>query len=549
MSEGSVDPADRDEATFKALDAYVADGERTDESLNPLFACLDRLADLSPTTLPSHNDDDPCDSLSQIVGLPQQLGDYRLGPCLGRGGMGTVYRAEHVTMGHPVAIKVIPGDDAAPKEVVDRFYQEARAAAGEEHPNVVAVRHVGQEAGLHFLVMDLVVGQTLADRLLDGPIPWRDAVALVARVADALQHLHDRGVVHRDLKPSNILLDEQGRPYVTDFGLAKLAGAVVKTQSRALVGTPRYMSPEQAMGKAREVGPESDVFSLGTVLYECLTGRPAFDAEHPLDAVLQVIESEPPPVRRLEKTVARDVQTVVDRCMEKDRGARYGSASDVLEDLSACLTGEPLARSRSDVAAATKRVFRRRPALFLRLIGVGAIAFVVQVSHWMGPMIGVASRANASATVPFAGSPEPTSHFAVMSALAGWLIGTVLLQFIWMRADSRAWLPFVWSIADTAFLTLTLFITDTPLDAPTIGYPCLIAVAGVWLRPNVVWSTGFAAAIGYLLLLGIHTPALPHYPIIFLSGIGLVSLATVHQVQRVRWLTAVAETPSPTSSL
>lgn len=541
MTERPADPNDRDAKTFDALDAYVADGQRVDESLNPLFACLDRLADLSPTQLPNHNrpSQDDCDSSSQIIGLPQQLGDYRLGVCLGRGGMGTVYRAEHVTMGHAVAIKVIPGDDAAPREVVDRFYQEARAAAGEEHPNVVAVRHIGQEAGLHFLVMDLVVGQTLADRLLDGPIPWRDAVALVARVADALKHLHERGVVHRDLKPSNILLDEQGRPYVTDFGLAKLAGAVVKTQSRALVGTPRYMSPEQAMGKAREVGPESDVFSLGTVLYECLTGRPAFDAEHPLDAVLQVIESEPPPVRRLEKTVARDVQTVVNRCMEKDRSARYRSAGEVFEDLSACLTGEPLARSRSDAAASAKRVFRRRPALFLRLIGIGAIALVVQASYWIGLI----------KSAPGSVSPDPVGHVAVMSALGGWLIGTVLLQFIWMRAGSRTWVPYLWSLTDTGFLSLTLLISDAPLDAPTIGYPCLIAVAGVWLRPKVVWATGLAATIGYLLLLGAHNSAQPHYPIIFIAGLSLVALATVHQVQRVRWLTAVAETPSINSTL
>lgn len=527
---GNSDLTDRDLAAFDALNAYAETGAASDPSFNPLFRCLDRLAALGPDDGAAGGD--PLDSSSHI-GLPTRLGDYEIGACLGRGGMGAVYRGRHVKMGHEVAIKVIAGDTAGSPEVVERFYQEARAAAGEEHPNVVAVRHVEQEAGLHYLVMDLVDGPTLSERLLDGPMDWKQAANLMVRVADALQHLHDRGVVHRDLKPSNILLDCHGRPYVTDFGLAKLVNAVGKTQSRALVGTPRYMSPEQASGRAKDVGPESDVFALGAILYECLTGRPAFDAEHPLDAVLQVIETEPRPIRASQRDVPRDLERIVVRCMEKDRDSRYATAREVVNDLKACLAGEPLAASRTTAPAFLRRAFRRRPAVALRILGVGAIALIVQASHWFAETVSLKT-----AVVP----ASTQEHMAVMSVLFGWLGASIALHVIWRKIEGDRWVPYMWAVIDVVFLTWVLMISRDALNAPAVGYPCLIAVAGVWLKQPVVWFTSLAAAAGYLSLHLAVVPALPHYPIIFLSGLALVALATSYQVQRVRWLTAVAET-------
>lgn len=525
--------SEADQQAFDALNVYAERGERTDQSLGGLFDCLDRLEALGTE---SSDDTRAMADTSSLTGIPEKLGDYRIGDCVGRGGMGTVYRGEHVTMGHSVAIKVIPADSSTPKEVVDRFYQEARAAAGEEHPHVVAVRHVGREAGLHYLVMDLVRGQTLADRLLDGPMPWREAVALLVRVADAIRHLHERGVIHRDLKPSNILLDNAGRPYVTDFGLAKLTGAVARTHSRTLVGTPRYMSPEQASGKAREVGPESDIFSLGAIFYECLTGRPAFDADHPLDAVLQVIETEPPPLKRYVSGVPRDVERIMLNCLEKDRGSRYTQAQHVADDLRACLAGEAISQRRSSVVAFTRRVFRRRPALLLRLFGIGAIALVVQLAHWTGVRPPEETVGNAAASVMLG------DHYNVMAVITGWFITAILLHLIMgmgQKVTSR-WLPYAWSFVDTFFLTWTLAITLAPLEAPAVGYPCVIAVAGVWLRPPVVWFTTLITGVGYALLHIWHHATLDHFPFIFLAGLALVGVTTVHQVQRVRWLTAVS---------
>lgn len=533
---GGGSAAERD--AFAALNAYAETGDRADASLSPLFQCLDRLAalgDEGDATLPSS---DP----PSHTGLPSQLGDYEVGECLGRGGMGAVYRGRHMKMGHAVAIKVIPGDTANSPEVIERFYQEARAAAGEEHPNVVAVRHVEQEASLHYLVMDLVEGPTLSEKLLEGPLEWRSAVSMMLRVADALQHLHERGVVHRDLKPSNILLDRHGRPYVTDFGLAKLAGAVARTQSRALVGTPRYMSPEQASGKAKQVGPESDVFAFGGILYECLTGRPAFNAEHPLDAVLQVIETEPIAVRRLVKTVPRDLERVVIRCLEKDRESRYGSARQVADDLQACLAGEPLAKSRTSPLATARRIFRGRPAILLRVIGVGMIAIIVQLSYFFVDR-GASSPSSADKVGDLlTAGTLANEHYSVISVLGGWLVASLGLHLLWRKRATKSWVPFAWAVVDAGFLTWTLAISRDALESPSIGYACLVAVAGVWLRQSVVWFTAAVAAIGYVVLHQLHEAAMPHYPVIFLSGLGLVALATAYQVQRVRWLTAVAET-------
>lgn len=534
-SDETHELSEADRQAFEALNAYAEAGSPSDETLNPLFRCLDRLAALGSEAGEARRIvDDP----SSHTGLPAQLGDYEIGSCLGRGGMGAVYRGRHVTMGHSVAIKVIPGDTANSPEVVARFYQEARAAAGEEHPNVVAVRDVNQQSGVHYLVMDLVDGPTLAERLLDGPLPWEEAAQLMIRVADAIQHLHDRGVVHRDLKPSNILLDVHGRPYVTDFGLAKLVGAVARTQSRALVGTPRYMSPEQASGKAKEVGPESDVFALGTILYECLTGRPAFDAEHPLDAVLQVIETEPPPLRKVARSVPRDLERVVVRCLEKDREGRYRSARDVVNDLQACLAGEPLARSQTTPAAMARRTFRRGPAVMLRVLGVGAIAVTVQLAQTVSKtgllsVFGVESVPSTNA-----------EHYAVMAVLCSWLVTAMALHFAWLRRPANRWVPYLWSTVDAAFLTWVLLISDAALNAPSVGYPCLIAVAGVWLRQPVVWYTAAISACGYLLQHLIHKPAVLHYPLIFIAGLALVAMATAYQVQRVRWLTAVSRPES-----
>ena len=229
------------------------------------------------------------------------FGDYEIIRELARGGMGVVFQARQISLNRPVALKMILAGQLADETDVKRFYTEAEAAANLDHPGIVPIYEVGQHEGQHYFSMGFVEGQSLSQRLADGPLPPREAAALMRRrSAEAIEYAHQRGVIHRDLKPGNILLDRNGNPRVTDFGLAKkLKGDSGLTGSGQIMGTPSYMPPEQAGGKRGEVGPAADVYALGATLYALVTGRPPFQAATAMDTVLQVISDEPVPPRRL----------------------------------------------------------------------------------------------------------------------------------------------------------------------------------------------------------------------------------------------------------
>jgi len=223
--------------------------------------------------------------------LPAGFGDYELRQELGRGGMGVVYRAWQSSLSREVAVKMILRGQLATKLDRERFEAEAQAAAKLDHPGIVPVYEVGEINGRAYFSMKFVRGTTLGQRLVVGPLPPRDAAKILAAVARAIHFAHMRGVLHRDLKPSNILLDENGEPHVTDFGLAKqLTDGQSMTKSGMMIGTPAYMAPEQAAGVRGQVGPRSDVYSLGVILYHMLTGRPPFQAASPAEMVLLVLE-------------------------------------------------------------------------------------------------------------------------------------------------------------------------------------------------------------------------------------------------------------------
>ncbi len=274
--------------------------------------------------------------------LPSVPG-YQLLEELGRGGMGVVYKARQLGLDRVVALKVIlAGPHAGPVEV-DRFRREALAIARLQHPQIVQVFEVGGHEGLPFFSLEYCPGGSLARKLARGPLPPPGAAELVETLAGAVYAAHRRGVVHRDLKPANVLLGADGTPKVTDFGLAKdLGGGSGPTQSGAILGTPSYMAPEQAAGRAKEVGPAADVYALGAILYECLTGRPPFSAETPLDTLFQVLERVPERPRRLNPSVDRTLEAVCLKCLEKDPADRYPSAGALAEELAAYRRGEPV---------------------------------------------------------------------------------------------------------------------------------------------------------------------------------------------------------------
>ena len=342
-------------------------------------------------------------------GLPRDFGDFELLAELGRGGMGVVYQARQKSLDRVVALKMVREAHLATDADRARFRTEAEAAARLKHPNIVTVHEVGTVGGQAYFCMEFVDGPTLAERVRDGgPLPPREAARLVGVIARAVQHAHSAGILHRDLKPSNVLLGSKSEirtpkyetnpnqnegpksetkpwaaravsvipdsglgsvsgfdlrisdfePKVSDFGLAKkLDAAESLTRTGAVVGTPAYMSPEQAGGR-KDLTPAADVYSLGAILYELLTGRPPFQAAHPLDTLLLVLEQEPVPPRDLNPTVDRELELICLKCLQKPAELRYPTAAALAADLEAHAAGEPISAQPSGLRFLLARMFR-----------------------------------------------------------------------------------------------------------------------------------------------------------------------------------------------
>ena len=313
--------------------------------------------------------------------LPVVAG-YELLSELGRGGMGVVYKARQLKLNRVVALKmVLSGAHAAASDLL-RFLAEAEAAAQLQHANIVQVHEVGSHNGLPFMSLEYVDGGTLAQKLKGTPLLPRQAAGLTATLGRAVQYAHEHGIVHRDLKPANILLTEDGTPKISDFGLAKrsAAGAGV-TQTGAILGTPSYMAPEQAEGKP-DVGPAADVYALGAILYELLTGRPPFQAPTPLDTVLQVVNDEPVPPRRLQPKVRRDLETICLKCLQKDPKKRYTSAAALADDLDRFLDDRPILARPVGRPERAWRWCRRNPVVagLAAVLAVGALVAIYFLS-------------------------------------------------------------------------------------------------------------------------------------------------------------------------
>jgi predicted Ser/Thr protein kinase len=291
--------------------------------------------------------------------LPTTVGDYELIEEIGRGGMGVVFRARQISLNRTVAVKMILRGRLASNADLERFLAEALATARLEHKHIVPVYDVGDIEGRPFFSMQFIEGQTLADRVASGPLPQREAAELVAAIARAIGFAHEHGVLHRDLKPSNILISEDGTPLVSDFGLAKQAGAQAElTRSGVLVGTPAYMSPEQAGGRRALVGPASDIYSLGCVLYFALTGRSPFVADSAMEVVMLVIEQDPTPPRALRPSLDRDLEMIVIRCLQKPVDLRYDTAAALAVDLEAYLADEKISAGSGRFSQVLARLFR-----------------------------------------------------------------------------------------------------------------------------------------------------------------------------------------------
>jgi formylglycine-generating enzyme required for sulfatase activity/Tfp pilus assembly protein PilF len=310
---------------------------------------------------------------------------YYILDVLGHGGMGVVYKAVQLSLRRVVALKmIVAGSHSSPEQMV-RFRSEAEAVAQLQHTNIVQVHEVGEHEGQPYFSLEYVGGGSLATRLAGSPQPPRQAAAMAETLARAMHFAHRHGIVHRDLKPGNVLLEEDGTPKITDFGLAKrLEGDSAQTRSGAILGTPSYMAPEQAAGRAKAVGPPADVYALGAILYEMLTGRPPFKAETAMDTIMQVVSEEPVAPSRLNRKVPRDLETICLKCLQKEPRKRYAGALDLAEDLHRFLEGESIMGRRAPLWERGVKWSRRHPALatlaaFLCLAALG----LAGLSRWV----------------------------------------------------------------------------------------------------------------------------------------------------------------------
>ncbi len=296
-----------------------------------------------------------------IPRLPHIPG-YEVKEVVGHGGMGIVYKAWDLRLKRAVALKMILAGAYARPEELERLLREAEAVAGLRHANIVQVYEVGDVDGRPYFTMEFVEGGSLAQKMTGTPQPARQAAALVADVAEAVEVAHQKGIIHRDLKPGNILLAPDGTPKLTDFGLARrLQGDGGLTLSGAAVGTPSYMAPEQAQGRKDLIGPATDIYSLGALLYDLLTGRPPFRAESGAATLQQVVADDPVPPARLNPRVPRDLETICLKCLNKEPPRRYASARALADDLRRFERGEPIAARPLGPLGRLARWARRRP--------------------------------------------------------------------------------------------------------------------------------------------------------------------------------------------
>ncbi len=497
------------------------------EAFSKLFACDERTDIVTDT--PSGTEA-PTRSLGTAAhlassslkfdGAPLMFGRYRLLEQIGRGGMGAVFRAEQPELNREVAIKVILQGELATDAELHRFQHEAQAAASLRHPNIVSIHDVGCTDGLHFFAMDLMPGGSLSQRLQQGPLSDSEAVTLVLQIARAVAYLHERGVIHRDIKPSNIVFDDHGNPCLTDFGLAKsFETDSGQTRTGDLLGTASYMSPEQASGDVRNLSPRTDVYSLGAVLYELITGEPPFRGEGYLDTVLRVIEREPTCPRRIRRGISRDLEQICMKCLEKKPADRYASATLLANDLERHLRGEPIDSPAADLSLRIQRFVRRYPALVVHISVLAAVAVIVALRN----MLDVGANRN---------------YMTIQGILVVWALASFALQEAQAKLHGERWTQTLWAIVDTVLITCLIYLAEVPREALLAAYPAFVAASGLWAHQSLVVTSTVTSLVGYATLAFLEpsfaTPL--HHALILVAIILSVGLAVGIQVRRLRLL-------------
>ncbi|APW60804.1 serine/threonine-protein kinase [Paludisphaera borealis] len=412
----------------------------------------------------------------------ERFGKYELLSEIARGGMGVVYRARDTVLNREVAVKMILSGSLATDVERARFRREAKLAANLDHRNIVPIHEVGEQDGFLYFTMRLVEGGSLTERVDSFGSDPHAAGRLIVVLARAIHYANDKGFVHCDLKPSNILMDRDGVPQITDFGLARQASTDSSlTASGAVLGTPSYMAPEQASGQREAISPATDVYGLGAIFYELLTGRPPFRMPTMMETVLQALYNEPTPPRELRPELPRELESICLKCLEKAPQDRYPSAEALADDLVRSLQGETI--DATGTLRKLRRWTRREPEVVSRLAGLGLVSLLTEYNFHVG-----------------SSNPDPVAHVRVQTVLALWAGLTLLFQRLHRNGWDSDPVRRLWSTGDMVCLTLLLWILDGQYTPLLIGYPLMIAASGLWFREGIVWFTTALAIFGYLTL-------------------------------------------------
>ena len=355
------------------------------------------------------------------------FGDYQLLEEIGRGGQGVVYRARQKSLNRTVALKVIGLGPWATEAHLKRFRQEAEAAASLDHPRIVPIHEVGERDGYCYFSMNFIEGGQLDEVVGREPLPIGRAVEVIAKLARAVHYAHEHGILHRDIKPGNILLDQKGEPHLTDFGLARLVETEsTVTRTKEVFGTPSYMAPEQAAGETRKLTSATDVYGLGAVLYQLLTGHPPFAGGTTYETVKLLLETEPRQPRLLNPKIDRELSTICLKCLEKDPQRRYSSALALAEDLEHWLRHEPIRAKPSGFFTHTRKWVRRKPTIAALIASSVALAAAMGWNFWKSELFRAVPE-KSIAVLPFENlSPDPANDYfadgieeGILTRLAG----------------------------------------------------------------------------------------------------------------------------------
>ena len=413
-----------------------------------------------------------------------KLGNYQIVRRIARGGMGVVYEARDLKLDRTVALKTIVGGALASLEAVQRFQAEAQAAARIEHPGIVPIHDVSSQNEIHYYVMGLVEGESLQAKIDRDSFSAMEAVTLVERIARAVAHAHRGGVVHRDLKPVNVLIDEDGQPRITDFGLAKRMDSDINlTMAGQVLGTPGYIAPEQASG-AVDVGEAADVYSMGAILYALLTGEPPFMADNYMETLHLVQNETPTSPRELRRDIPRDLETVCLTCLAKLPEARYESAEALADDLRRVINGERILARPWSIWTRLGIAIRRRPALAVTFLALLPL-YAWHLYRW------------------WTDSPYWTvrNHTVVTAIVWSWLGVSCLFQRKLLRAKSREGIIFAWAAFELMMLTIFLGYFDGPSSGYVMGYLLLVAAAALRQNTRLVVLVTACSVICYCGLL------------------------------------------------